>query len=99
MHGPGCFKTIEVDDGTEEDEEAEVEDEAYANAEDLTPAKVFEGELRQIDDKGNEYVAMAVHVEAPEGAFPKGTTMQADAVDEEDVGPSTTPLHRRRLER
>lgn len=45
------------------------------------PAQEFTGELKAIDEDGNEYVKLTVTVKAPEGAFEDGTTMRVKAVD------------------
>lgn len=69
VHGPGCFRTIEVDD--EEDEEDE----------DDMPAQTFEEELE--DEDGNVFVR--VTVDAPAGAFPANTTMEIELIESDDA--------------
>lgn len=69
VHGPGCFRTIEVDD--EEDEEGE----------DDMPAQTFEEELE--DEDGNVFVR--VTVDAPAGAFPANTTMEIELIESDDA--------------
>lgn len=68
----GDALTEEEEDAQSEDEDAEDGDE---DEEGDMPAKVFTGTA------GN----MFVRVEAPEGAFPKGTTMQLELVEDEQV--------------
>lgn len=96
VHGDGCFTTVVV---TEDDPEPEAdpESEATVAAPEVAsapakkasgadmPAQEFSGELKAIDEDGNEYVKLVVTVKAPEGAFEAGTTMRVKAVDENAV--------------
>ena len=72
VHGDGCFKTVTV---TVEDE---------AEPETQMPAKAFE---EKVDLAGQRFSAsddLVVRVEAPEGAFPEGTTMTVKAAAKAD---------------
>nr|MCR4708957.1 InlB B-repeat-containing protein [Clostridiales bacterium] len=61
-----------IDNETDPDEVEDVSDESMA---DPWEEKVFNGSANRV----------VVHVEAPQGAFPAGTTMKVETVDSEDV--------------
>ena len=64
-HGPGCFREVVVNDGNSKSTTAKM------------PAQSFSQQLKDREGK----VVLRVDVDAPEGALPKGTTMQASWVD------------------
>ena len=87
-HGPGCFKTVTVDDGDNSTEptlsaQATGDDastdalEAEGTADVANAAQSFTEEFTD----GQDDLVLRVDVKAPEGALPEGTTMQAELVD------------------
>ena len=74
VHGEGCFKTIVVNDD-DETPAATAGSDAPA-----MPAQTIKGELKEIDEDGNEKVVLTVTAKAPAGAFPEGTTMKVEPV-------------------
>ena len=80
-HGPGCFREVVVDDGEPAaNQEQGTEKEVASNDESTNaemPAQTFSQELK--DEEGK--AVLRVDVDAPEGALPEGTTMQASWVD------------------
>ena len=87
VHGPGCFKTVEVTDKESEPgfdvlTDTETEDGSDgALADDEMPAQSFEGIVRD----GDNVDMIRVTVEAPAGAFPAGTVMEVKPVDVAEV--------------
>lgn len=57
------------------------------SADESMPAQSFYETLNAIDQNGNEYVDVAVSVEAGKGAFPEGTTMWLEWLPEDYVLP------------
>ena len=83
VHGPGCFKTVKGPDavGAEEATTSTGDDEHLVEATITEGTMVFTDKL--LDDDGT--VLVKVYVEAPEGAFPEGTTMKVTPVNSEQV--------------
>lgn len=72
--------------GTEEGEYYDPEgDEEYVAPELTYPEQTFYDALKKKDADDNEYIDLAVYVEAPEGALPEGTTMKLERVASEDI--------------
>ena len=114
VHGPGCFVTVQVEDGDDPAENDGDVDSAAAGGEaaggdetggdpadaDDTPAyddpvddetaaempeQTFEHTFTQTDEYGNETPVLTVHVDAPAGALPEGSTMQAQWVNYDEL--------------
>ena len=98
VHGPGCFRTVTVDDGEPDATNSPVvQGESFPGndpspivsygelGEVAMPAQKLEGVLKAKDENDNEYVALVVGVKAPEGALPEGTTLKVAWTSEKDI--------------
>lgn len=94
-HGPGCFRTVTVDDGDESDEDASssisssddqretsaTRDANDAPTEDVSAAAYpAQSFTHNIKDQDDKLV-LRVSVDAPEGALPAESTMQVSWID------------------
>ena len=89
VHGPGCFKTVTV-----RDSDGAIISEEEAAALEAAPAPLVMSEEPQVFEEvikdANDQPLIKVHVEAPAGAFPVGTTMKVKMVDSSEVEQAVT---------
>jgi hypothetical protein len=89
VHGPGCFVTITVasdDDEAASEDGTEAGNEAGTEAETVDmPEQTMVRDLTETDENGVEHVVLTVRVDAPEGAFPAGTTMKVRPIMADEV--------------
>lgn len=95
VHGPGCFRTVLVDDGTP-DETATADGGVVQQASDedtlaeTMPAQEFTGTLKRYDENKREQTYLVAQVKAPEGTLPAGTTMVVDHLKQDDADVTKT---------
>lgn len=74
VHGPGCFKTILVPDGEEEED-----------AEAVSGAQVLTGQLLRINEHNEEEAVLVVSVKAPAGMLVANAALELSEVDQADA--------------
>ena len=93
VHGPGCFREVQVENDSLESQEAEqgsATDQSETEGDSATPSDGTDGNSDQpmpeqtfaheFKDQ-EENLVLRVDARAPEGALPEGSTMQAEWVD------------------
>ena len=74
VHGPGCFKTILVEDG---------EDEEVSAAPAVSGEQTITYDLKEYDENNNEVTTVSAAVKAPAGTLPVGAEVRLERLDAE----------------
>ena len=72
VHGPGCFKTILVDDGVEEE---------VSTAPVVSGEQIITYDLKEYNDNDDEVITVSAAVKAPAGTLPMGASVQLERLD------------------